>query len=393
MMLTRRGNSITPADGKKTSPEREQTDDSLRTERNNTDKALLDRRIVVEEDADQVIQLARDNADALLVAARDKADEEVDAGAPSTTGGGIAQERVLEDEALRDARATADEVLRFEREESARALSRLLPLERDETDRHLVSERARSDDMLSNRDEFLSVVSHDLRNLLGGIVISASLLGKHAPGDEHGKRTMSATDRIQRYAARMNRLIGDLLDVVSIDAGKLAVNSADSDAAALIVEAVDTFQATATSKGITLEAQVVDKPLVAAFDHDRMLQVLANLITNALKFTSPGGTIHVRGEQVGADGDEVRFSVIDTGSGIAPDMLEKVFERFCQVGHNDRRGAGLGLYISKSIVEAHGGKICVQSEVDQGSRFVFTLPVERARVTSRPRAAAQRAPT
>jgi signal transduction histidine kinase len=380
-------------DGKKSSRERAQTDDSLRTERQNTDRALLD-RWTAEEHADEVLQLARDTADAVLVAARDKADERVEPTAPrATQRRALAEQRGLEDEALRDARASADEVLHREREASARVLLRLLPLERGETDRHLVSERVRSDDMLSNRDEFLSVVSHDLRNLLGGIVISTALIAKTAPDDEHGKRTLIGTHRIQRYAARMNRLIGDLLDVVSIDAGKLAVATADSDVSALIVEAVDTFQGAASAKGIVLEAQGVEQPTMAAFDHDRMLQVLANLITNAIKFTPTGGRICVRGERAGDDPDEVRLSVTDTGSGVAQDLLQAIFERFCQVGKNDRRGVGLGLYISKSIVEVHGGRIWAESEVGKGSKFVITLRVRPRAAPSRPPAAAERAPT
>jgi signal transduction histidine kinase len=382
------------ADGKKT-PERDQTDDSLRTERQNTDRALLDKRAAVAEDADQVLQLARETADAVLDVARDKADEQLD---PSSLGAkrdeAITQERVLEDEALRDARASADEILRLERKEADAALARLLPLERDKTDRHLVSERARSDDALSNRDEFLSIVSHDLRNLLGGIVISADLMAKSAPVGEAGRETLRGTERIQRYSARMNRLIGDLLDVVSIDAGKLAITADVGDATALIGEAVDTFQPTASAKGVVLEAQRPDCPLLAAFDHERMLQVLANLITNAVKFTPAGGTVTVRGELARGDVNEVRLSVTDTGAGIPGHLLEVVFDRFCQIGKNDRRGVGIGLYIARSIVDAHGGRIWAESEVGKGSTFVFTLPrARRHQETPLPPAAAERAPT
>lgn len=234
-------------DDKKPRPEREHTDESLRTEREETDRALLERQAAVEDDADEVVLRARQNADAVLTAARDKADEQP---ATSVTTAAVANERALEDEVLRVERATADETLRQERQESARALSSLLPLEREQTDRYLLTERVRSDDVLSHRDDFLGIVSHDLRSLLGGIVMNADLLAQRASKTPDAKDTLVATARIQRYAARMNRLIGDLVDVASIDAGKLSVSPIPGDATALIAEAVDTFQATAVANGI-----------------------------------------------------------------------------------------------------------------------------------------------
>lgn len=353
------------------SPERGQTDESLRQERERTDRALAERH-AAEEEADLVVQLARENADAVLTEARAKADQRLDDALPqAATHATLAEERLLEDEALQDERASADEILRRERNENARVLSRLLPLEREKTDRFLMTERARSDDALSNRDTFLGLVSHDLRNLLGGIVITAELLATKTSEHEDGGQILVATERIQRYAARMNRLIGDLLDVASIDAGKLAVTPAPGDAAALIVEAVDMFQDAASAKGIALRAELPEHPVPAELDHDRMLQVLANTLANAIKFTPPGGSIRVRCEPTG---NELRFSVSDTGSGIPGNMLEAIFERFWQVGKNDRRGVGLGLYISRHIVEAHGGRIWAESQLGEGTRICFTLP-------------------
>ena len=111
----------------------------------------------------------------------------------------------------------------------------------------------------------------------------------------------------------------------------------------------------------------------AAFDPARILQVLTNLLTNALKFTPVHGQIVVRLER---SGDEIRFGVRDTGVGIPPDQLEAVFVRFLQVTANDRRGLGLGLYISKAIVQGHGGRIWAESKIGEGSTFCFTLPIE-----------------
>ena len=360
-------------DSKMPSSERDQTDESLRVEREKTDQVLADRQ-VAEEDSDQVVHQARESADAVLTAARAKADQQLNQTSAVVARATLVKERVLEDEALQDERASADENLRREREENARVLSRLLPLEREKTDRFLLTERVRSDDALSNRDNFLGIVSHDLRNLLGGIVISAGLISEKATEDEGGKQTLTETARIQRYAARMNRLIGDLVDVASIDTGKLAVTPAPGDAARLIAEAVDTFLAAASAKGISLQAETGEDPLPAEFDHDRMLQVLANLISNAIKFTSEGGSVRVRGERTG---DEVRVCISDTGLGIPATMLEAIFERFWQVGKDDRRGIGLGLYISRFILEAHSGRIWAESKLGEGSTFYFTLPILR----------------
>jgi signal transduction histidine kinase len=111
--------------------------------------------------------------------------------------------------------------------------------------------------------------------------------------------------------------------------------------------------------------------LLAKYDQDRILQVLANLLSNAIKFTGDRGSIAVHVESIGT---EVRFSVADTGAGVEPDHLESIFERFWQVTRGDRRGLGLGLFISRCIVEAHGGRIWAESALGRGSTFYFTLP-------------------
>jgi signal transduction histidine kinase len=357
-------------------PERDQTDVSIRTERSSFDAAAAAKQAHTEEDADELVDRARKNADAVLSAARDRADQKLDPAQSRPliqARATIALERALEDDAVRAERATADASLRQEREEQAQILSGLLPLERAKTDRYLLTERARSDDALASRDDFLGIVSHDLRNLLSGIVLSAGMLAKTPDGaDEDRERTKVGAERIQRYAARMNRLIGDLVDVVSIEAGKLAIYPERTDATSLIVEAVDAFTLAASDKGVTLVLGSEERPrLLADFDRGRMLQVLANLITNALKFTPRGGMVSVRAER---SGDDLCLAVSDTGCGIPGHMLQSVFERFWQVGEGDRRGLGLGLYISSCIVEAHGGRIWAESEPGQGSQFHFTIP-------------------
>ena len=352
-------------------PERDDTDESLRTERRNTDDALAEKRAGIENEADDLVRRAREKADAVLDIARDKADETLDATQPTAQAiEAVAGERARDDQVLREERVVADESLTREREEEARALAALLPLEREKTDAHLLTERVHADGVVANRDDFLGMVSHDLRNLLGSISLIATLTAKQASESDEGQRTISAMKRIQRNVARMNRLIGDLVDVASIDAGKLAVHREHGDAAALLGEAVDAFAAVATESGIDLAREVVGD-LSADFDHDRMLQVCANLIANALKFTPAGGRITVSGKRAAG---VVHLCVSDTGAGIPSGMLESIFDQFAQVSSNDRRGLGLGLYISKCIVEAHGGKIWAASELGAGSQFHFTIP-------------------
>jgi signal transduction histidine kinase len=352
--------------------ERGKTDDSLRTERKKSDEALKGDRAAAARAADEVIDQARMVADAVLTAARVKADQQSRGGSRSAGSGGLEEERATADRVVLGERAIADLTLTSDRKERVGALEALLRHERAATDAYLLTERARSDDAVAHRDDFLGMVAHDLRNLLHDIILSLELL-RMGSDEEQTSQAAAAATRIRRHVARMNRLIGDLVDVASIDAGKLAIVRVKGDVAALAAEATETFQPAALAQGISLSVQVAAGSMVAEFDHGRMLQVFANLIGNSLKFTPSGGTITVRVE--GGRG-MLGFSVDDTGVGIPTAMLETVFERFWQVGAHDRRGQGLGLYISKCIVEAHGGRIWAESEPGQGTRVRFTLPVD-----------------
>lgn len=352
-------------------PERAQTDESLAVERENADHALLDKAKLLERRADDVVEHAREEADEVLAEARAKADERLSRPADSAQErAAVVEERAVEDQVVTDERAAADERVRRER---AASRARLFPLERDKTDLLLLTERARSDDALANRDDFLGMVSHDLRDLLNGIVMSAALIAASAPDDGHGKKAVIGAQRIERSAGRMARLIGDLVDIASIDAGKLAVVPVAVDAAALVLEAVETWGPPALAKEIVLATSATG-PLPSTLDSQRILQVLGNLITNAVKFSHSASRIEIGVEHAGTD---TRFFVKDTGVGIPKDKLEAVFERFWQIGKNDRRGLGLGLYISKCLVEAHGGRIWAESELGAGSTFFFTVPTAR----------------
>ena len=360
-----------PPEEKQPRLERDHTDESLRIEREKADHALVAKLAAIDETADAVITRARARADDVLAATRAKSDRQSASRAPSQQSRLLEKQRGREDQVLREERSQADETLRDERAERAG----LLATEREGTDKDLLSERARSDDVLATRDEFLGIVSHDLRNLLNGIVGYSVLIGEQVSREQHVQQVLMHAQRIQRLSARMDRLIGDLLDVASIEAGTLAVTRELGDPAQVVSEAVDAFHAQASASGVSLVAEILPPSSRATFDPARLLQVLSNLLSNAVKFTPPDGRVVVRVERVG---DEIRFAVRDTGVGIPADKLEAVFERFLQITKNDRRGIGLGLYISKSIVQAHRGRIWAESRTGEGTTISFTLPIHSA---------------
>jgi signal transduction histidine kinase len=362
-----------PSTPKEARSERSATDQSLGDERRKTDQELARRRTRVEEQADEVLADARERADDVLFRARISADEKMAAvGSPERAI--MAEERLVEDAALQGERTVADQNLSRERDARRRALAALLALEREQTDHHLLFERGCADDAIGSRDDVLAMVSHDLRNLLGALALSAASLQSIECEDGVRQQILRGAQRVQRYTARMNRLVGDLLDVVSLDAGRLALVPQRQEAADLLRDTVEAFQPLAVTKDISIRTELRVGSLLAQYDHERILQVLANLVGNAIKFTQQGGRIDILIEPIDQD---VRFAVIDTGPGIASDKQGLIFERFWQSAKHPSSGVGLGLYISKCIVEAHGGKLWVESRVNEGSTFYFTLPAHR----------------
>ena len=350
-------------------PERADTDTSLRAEREKTDQQLGKRSSTAEDAADRLVEVARERADDVIDTAREREDATQSGTAPSS--GDVSAERASEDDVIEEARADADDCLEVERAEQKKAIAMLLALEREETDEHLITERARSDTAVASRDDFLAMVSHDVRGILAGMALSADQLIRMPREGTGGERAHKEGQRIRRLTGRMNRLIGDLLDVVSMESGRVAVVPTPQDASRVLIETMESFQLAAAARTILITAEVPPEPVSAAFDYERVLQVLANLVGNALKFTESGGSVALR---VAASGGEVLFTVRDTGCGIGAERLELIFERFAQAGPSDRRGLGLGLYIARSIVEAHGGKIWAESEPREGSALHFTLP-------------------
>jgi signal transduction histidine kinase len=195
-----------------------------------------------------------------------------------------------------------------------------------------------------------------------------SLLRERAPSAENVRRS---ADLVKRAVGWMNRLLGDLVDVTSIEAGRLALVRVPDSPRALVTEAAEMFSDRASEGGIALDVSVVDGLPVVFADPARVLQALGNLILNALKATSPGGRVTLRAEH---DPVGVRFVVEDTGVGIATEDLPHTFDRAWQQSHRTGEGMGRGLAIVRGIVQAHGGEASVDSTLGEGSRFSFTMP-------------------
>ncbi|CAN5529830.1 hypothetical protein BH09GEM1_BH09GEM1_00550 [soil metagenome] len=222
------------------------------------------------------------------------------------------------------------------------------------------------------REHMLSIVAHDLRNPLGTILMVTDLIEETTATDSQERRLIAM---VRRAGQRMNRLIQDLLDARKMENGKLTMDVRNVTVAALLSDAADTLRPLATGSALDLGIEALDDlPMVSA-DASRIQQVLSNLVGNAIKFTPRSGRITLRAEHAGAD---VRFAVVDTGPGIPAEQVPHVFGQYWQATSGDRRGIGLGLSIAKGIVEAHDGRIWVESTLGAGSAFFFTLPVAAA---------------
>jgi chemotaxis family two-component system sensor kinase Cph1 len=221
------------------------------------------------------------------------------------------------------------------------------------------------------RDDLVAVVSHDLRNPLGVIQMQAAVLlqAVGSGSEEFSRRIQTSADHIQRAVRRMNILIRDLLDLAKLEAGRFTLQCSPCQINELIEESLLILRRLAEAKRITLISELRGARVSA--DRDRIFQVLSNLIGNAIKFTPERGSIFVRAE---TSNTEVRVTVSDTGPGIPVHQLANVFDRYWQARRSDQEGSGLGLFIAKGIVEAHGGRIWAEAHLGSGATFAFILP-------------------
>jgi signal transduction histidine kinase len=231
-----------------------------------------------------------------------------------------------------------------------------------------VASLARARDEHGHDQDVLAMVTHDLRSPLMIITMNA----RNIVETSKEPLTVDDADEVVRAAARMERLLTDLVEVARIDSGTLRIVKLVHDACALAADVLRSYQPLFSARLMTFTAELPVDGVFAPFDYDRIVQVLSNLLGNALKFTPEHGTVTLRVQKLAG---AVEFVVRDSGPGIEGADLPHVFQKFWKIDSVTRRGLGLGLHICKSIVEGHGGQIRVESEVGHGAAFFFTLPL------------------
>lgn len=226
--------------------------------------------------------------------------------------------------------------------------------------------------VMQAREDVLAMVSHDLKNPLNAIKLSAKLLIKSE--EKNNVQTVQETQakRIVRASERMEQLITDILDIAKMDAGTFSIEIHPERIEEIVRESAELFDEAAKEKGISLFVEIEPPCCFIKCDYQRILQVFSNIIGNALKFTPPGGSIMIHAEEKNG---WAQFSVHDSGPGIAEKLLPHIFDRFWQANETRAKGAGLGLFIARGIIEAHGGRIWAESQIGKGTTFYFKLPL------------------
>lgn len=371
--------------------ERETTDNSLITERDKTDESLALLQRKTERETDALVKDDRKNIDEARALNRTETDHDKDIIRQSGDDESLpdkserqrsvdhllTEQREWDDASVLAERARMDEVMMMERGQKLDMANLLLGRERNETDENLLLERVKTDHeveqskaALLNRDELMAIVSHDLRNPIGSILSYSQLLIEDAKSFEINQELSQLIQIIKRNAETSLRLINDILDMERFAEGKLTLEISSVDLNKLINHTIENLTHIAKEKGISLSADLDLNPVLINCDGDRIMQVIANLMGNALKFTPEGGTIILK---LSRNVSGVEISITDSGAGIEKEQLTKIFERYSQINNKDRQGLGLGLYISKMLVEAHHGQLSVKSTVNKGSTFSFSL--------------------
>jgi signal transduction histidine kinase len=377
---------------------RDKTDLSLENERAKTDASMARGNVASDHKSDQSREARREKTDQTTDEVRDavdaakkvsrKSNGETPTDKSRSEDEQLRIERELADKTQQEERAFSDSERVRERKRLRLAAEALLTAERKLTDDDLKDERDQTDLVDDRNTEFLqdeinahgqtkaflALVSHDLINPLNAISISAELLQTtlESPGDDR-TAALEFTGIIQRNAALMEKLIADLLDIERMAAGKIRLNPSPQTVFHLFEECKDIFEVIASNQDMKLETKApVTNLLPVSVDRVRTVQVLSNLISNALTHSPKGGTVLVEAVQAG---DKIEISVTDAGPGIPRSDHDRIFEKFSQLGGGIRKGLGLGLFIAKWLVEAQGGTIRVESELGKGSVFTFTLPV------------------
>ena len=232
---------------------------------------------------------------------------------------------------------------------------------------------ARLEEAIRERDQFLAMLSHELRNPLGAIRNAAEVLSRHASAEEELQRPLMI---VERQAKHLGRLVDDLLDVARVTSGKIALQKTRCELGEVVDRAARQLEQAIEHSHVRLKVKLVSRPALVHADPVRMEQVVSNLLTNAVKYTPPGGTVEVTVE---TRGHRAIVRIADSGVGIAPDMLGNVFKMFVQADRSlDRSqgGMGIGLTLVRLLVELHGGKVeAASAGLGKGSTFTVTLPL------------------
>ncbi|MEO8349633.1 MAG: ATP-binding protein [Acidobacteriota bacterium] len=381
--------------------DRARTDDSLKAERTATDLTMARRLKATQRTADVAKRKIRKDTDKKLSrdrkaadATRDQATKRVspEVGAERRRAAkSLAGERRLADRGATRHRKRADSAVADERRARREMEKKVLGRERSQTDRDLTIERGRSDAAfraaerrlaraktgrekaaaaVSLRDEFLAILSHDLRSPLTVIAINAARVGRMVPEGEGSAQIRALCSQTEEWVKQIGSMVDDLLDAERMAIGHVELPKTVADLRDVARESVALIEPLLAAQEVSLHVVLPDAPVKAAFDRDRILQVLVNLLGNAVKFTPRGGKVWLGME---TNDRLVRVTVADTGPGVPRADRKLIFRRFTQ-GALGKGGVGLGLYIAYRIVEAHGGKIGVESRSGTGSTFYFTLP-------------------
>jgi signal transduction histidine kinase len=241
--------------------------------------------------------------------------------------------------------------------------------QRNELENEIIRARKVAEDSARAKEQFLGLVTHELRSPLGAIRNWAAILAQKGDDPATLQRGVEA---IERNAQMQAALIEDILDEVRVATGKLHLELDEVDARSIMEAVLDGAAAAATAKSITLEREIADQPLRVRADRTRLQQILWNVLTNALKFTPTGGRVRA---DVRCVDDWVQVAITDSGRGISPEFLPHVFEHFKQEEGGVAGGLGLGMAITRKLVELHGGSIAAQSEgLGKGATFTVRLP-------------------
>jgi signal transduction histidine kinase len=380
--------------GESLAQSRANTDASLDAERATTDAAIERAAATAQRVLDDLIERDRILADERLLEFREGADRALArdrSTSPAPDRSAVLERRAADKDRAAERQAT-DALVEGERDRAdAVAAGRRRACEADrarlevrrlDMNGNLLTERNAADvgvstpggakEALAHGEDtpwsnVLGMVTHELRNPLAVITSNAQFIVEAS--NEASIR--EGAHEVSLSAARMARILTDLLDVTRIQSGAFRITRRPHDVGMLLHEVLRSYRSLFADRGLAFTVDIPAALVVAVFDYDRIVQVLSNLLGNAMKFVAANGTIRL---QVERRASEMEFALIDTGPGIHPSALPHVFKRFWQIDGCARRGLGLGLYICERIVEAHGGRIWVESDLGKGTTFRFTVP-------------------